>query len=215
MNKMKTTIGICAIALLSLTVSCKDNKQQENNEETPSGEMMEHNQSDMNHDNSDGHHGETEQSSERKITSKNAMHKETAGILDAYFQIKNGLVNDNKENTAKAGTALLAELSKFDMSKLTEEAHKEYMDITVSAKEHAEHIVKSPIDHQREHFEALSTDITDLITLLGTDKVVYQDFCPMANNNKGAYWLSEVKEIKNPYFGSKMLTCGSVKKQIN
>jgi hypothetical protein len=37
----------------------------------------------------------------------------------------------------------------------------------------------------------------------------------MANNNKGALWLSEVKEIKNPYFGSKMLTCGSVKKQIN
>ena len=89
------------------------------------------------------------------------------------------------------------------------------MEIYESAKEQAEHIVKSPMDHQREHFEVLSTDINDLISLLGTDKTLYKDFCPMANNNKGAYWLSEVKEIKNPFFGSKMMTCGSVKKQIN
>ena len=117
---------------------------------------------------------------------------------------------DSKENTAKGGTALLAAISKFDMSKIPEDAHKEYMEIQESAKEHAEHIVKSPMDHQREHFEALSTDITDLVALLGTDKVIYQDFCPMANNNKGALWLSEVKEIKNPYYGASMLTCGKV-----
>jgi hypothetical protein len=85
------------------------------------------------------------------------------------------------------------------------------MEILESAKEHAEHIVKKPIDHQREHFETLSTDITDLITLLGTDKTLYQDYCPM----KKVSWLSETKEIKNPFYGSKMLTCGSVKKQIN
>ena len=68
------------------------------------------------------------------------------------------------------------------MSKLTGDTHTKYMEITESAKEHAEHIVKSPIDHQREHFEALSTDMTDLVALLGTDKVIYQDYCPMANN---------------------------------
>ena len=101
------------------------------------------------------------------------------------------------------------------MTTLSGETHKEYMEIYESAKENAEHIVKSPIDHQREHFEVLSTDIDDLITLLGTEKTLYKDFCPMANNNKGAYWLSEVKEIKNPYFGAKMMKCGSVKKQIN
>lgn len=204
---MKTSIGIFTMALLSLTVSCKDNKEQEQN-----GEM---NSEQMNHDSSNSNHDEVEKSLERNITANNAKNKETAGLLAAYFQIKNGLVNDSKESTAKGGTALLTEIAKFDMSALSEEAHKDYMEITESAKEHADHIVKSPIDHQREHFEALSTDMTDLIALLGTDKVVYQDYCPMANNNKGAYWLSEIKEIKNPYFGSEMLSCGSVRKQIN
>jgi len=110
---------------------------------------------------------------------------------------------------------LLTAFKGFDMSKLSGNTHKEYMEILENAKEQAEHIEKSPIDHQREHFEVLSTDITDMIALLGTEKTLYQDHCPMASNGKGANWLSETKEIKNPYFGSKMMHCGSVKKQIN
>ena len=177
------------------------------------GAVESHDHSEMNHD--DGHDHSNSESAKREITQNSTKNGETAAILNAYFEIKNGLVADSKENTAKGGNALLAALSKFDMSKLSKEAHKEYVEIQESAKEHAEHIVKSPIDHQREHFEALSTDITDLVALVGTDKVIYQDFCPMANEGKGALWLSEVKEIRNPYYGSKMLKCGSVKKQIN
>ncbi|MCM4156630.1 DUF3347 domain-containing protein [Gramella sp. AN32] len=43
---------------------------------------------------------------------------------------------------------------------------------------------------------------------------IYKKFCPMAFNKKGAYWYADVSEIKNPYFGEKMLNCGSVKKTI-
>jgi hypothetical protein len=43
---------------------------------------------------------------------------------------------------------------------------------------------------------------------------VYVAYCPMANNNEGANWLSNDKEIKNPYFGDKMLRCGSVMETI-
>lgn len=211
---MKKVIGILAVVLISTAISCKDNAKQEGE----SQETMEntiHNEA-MPNESHEGHdHSSGTESTQREITQNDTKNAETAAILDAYFEIKNGLVADSKENTAKGGTALLAAISKFDMSKIPEDAHKEYMEIQESAKEHAEHIVKSPMDHQREHFEALSTDITDLVALLGTDKVIYQDFCPMANNNKGALWLSEVKEIKNPYFGSRMLNCGSVKKQIN
>ncbi|KVV16287.1 DUF3347 domain-containing protein [Flavobacterium sp. TAB 87] len=211
---MKKVIGILAVALITTTISCKENKTQESETQ----ENVEHAMQDkgMHKESYEGHdHSAGTASPEREITQNNTKNGETAAVLDAYFEIKNGLVADSKANTAKGGNALLAALSKFDMSKLSKEAHKEYIEIQESAKEHAEHIVKSNIDHQREHFEALSLDITDLVALLGTDKVIYQDFCPMANNNKGALWLSEVKEIKNPYYGSKMLTCGSVKKQIN
>jgi len=39
---------------------------------------------------------------------------------------------------------------------------------------------------------------------------IYQQHCPMAFDNKGANWLSNESEIKNPYFGKKMLECGDL-----
>ncbi|WP_238531107.1 DUF3347 domain-containing protein [Flavobacterium frigoris] len=207
---MKTTIGILAMAVLSLTVSCKDNKESQHSEEAHSGEMEVHDHSEMNHDNSDGHHNGSE-SAERAIEASTQKSPATTPIIESYLQIKNALASDNKEAATKGASAMLAAISSFDMTKIDEAQHKEYMEIIESAKEHAEHIAKSPIDHQREHFETLSTDVMDLVTLLGTDKTLYQDYCPM----KKVSWLSETKEIKNPFYGSKMLTCGSVKKQIN
>jgi len=218
MKKLKRTTGILAIAFIALSVtSCKDNKKEHNNDDGHHTEMKSDDHSKMNHDNSDGHHDDDTSTTNdgRDIDANTQKNATTSPIIDAYIQIKNGLVATDKVATAKGGTTLLTAFSKFDMTALKGDTHKEYMEIYESAKEQAEHIVKSPIDHQREHFETLSTDITDLIALLGTEKTLYQDFCPMANNNKGAYWLSEVKDIKNPYFGDKMMKCGSVKKQIN
>ena len=157
-------------------------------------------------------HPATDVRSFKASTQKNAA---TTSIINGYLLIKNALVNDDKYGAATGGKALLKAFSEFDMAKLTKSQHKEYMEIIENATEQAEHIVKSPIDHQREHFEVLSTDINDLITLIGTDKTLYQDFCPMANGGKGAIWLSEFKDIKNPFYGSKMLKCGKVQKQIN
>jgi hypothetical protein len=139
----------------------------------------------------------------------------TSGIIDGYLEIKNGLVADNQKAAAMGAESLLEAFSKFDMSALSKEQHMEYMEIYENAKEQAEHITKNPIDHQREHFEVLSEDINDIIALVGTDKKLYQDFCPMANNGKGAIWISEKEEIKNPFYGSKMMTCGKIQKHIN
>lgn len=137
-------------------------------------------------------------------------------IIDSYLQIKNALVSDNSGDAAKAGQKLLDAFKNFDKSTLSETQKKEYLDIEEDAVENAEHIVKNGdrISHQREHFEILSTDINDLITLLGTDKQLYRDFCPMVNNGKGAIWISEIKEIKNPFLGSKSPSCGVIQKEI-
>jgi len=212
MKHLKLTTGILAIAIALTITSCKGEKKEHSNED--GNTEMKHD----NHDNSDGHHDKdtsATSNNKRDIAASSQKNTATTPIIDAYIEIKNGLVADDNKATANGGTALVVAFTKFDMSKLTDETHKEYMEIMESAKEHAEHIVKSDIAHQREHFEVLSTDVNDLITLLGTEKTLYHDFCPMANNNKGAYWLSEVEDIKNPYFGAKMMTCGSIKKQIN
>jgi hypothetical protein len=137
-------------------------------------------------------------------------------IVDAYIQLKNAFANDNTDDAATAGKALESAFKNFDKSALTAEQKKTYEDIEDDAREHAEHIGANGgnIPHQREHFEMLSKDMYDLVKAFGAGQVLYQDFCPMYNNNKGASWLSETKEIKNPYLGKAMSTCGSVKEEL-
>lgn len=138
-------------------------------------------------------------------------------IISNYLQLKNALAKDNGKDAATAGNAIVATIATVDMKSLSNEQMKSYMDIADDLKEHAEHIGEnaSKIAHQREHFEMLSKDMADLIKTFGNGgQTLYKDFCPMANDGKGAIWISEVKEIKNPYLGSKMPTCGSVKETI-
>lgn len=205
---MKNSIYAVAFAILFLSACKSDPKQAESNE-MKSNEM--HTGTD-NHDHSSMDGTMQADKTMDATTQKSSL---TSAILNGYLAIKNALVNDDSERAAEGGKMMLMAFSNFEMGKLTESQHAKYMEIADSAKEHAEHIAKNPIDHQREHFEDLSKDVNDIISLVGTDKTLYQDFCPMASNNKGAIWLSESKEINNPYFGSKMLKCGSVQKQIN
>jgi len=101
-----------------------------------------------------------------------------------------------------------------DKSFFTPEQKKVYDEKEGDLKEHAEYISKSKIDHQREHFSVMSEDVYDLVKAFGAGRVVYHDHCPMANDGKGAMWISEMSAIKNPYMGSKMPTCGSVEEKI-
>lgn len=139
------------------------------------------------------------------------------GIIAGYLQLKNALTKDNSKDAATAGNVIVAELAKVDMKNLSAAQMKSYMDIADDLKENAEHIGANAgkLDHEREHFEMLSKDMIDLVKTFGNGgQTLYKDFCPMVNDNKGAYWISEVKEIKNPYLGVKMPTCGSVKEEI-
>ena len=79
--------------------------------------------------------------------------------------------------------------------------------------EQAEHISESDIDHQREHFKILSKDITDMIAITGSENTLYEQFCPMYDG--GTAWLSKNEAVLNPYYGSSMLKCGKVQREIN
>lgn len=137
-------------------------------------------------------------------------------IVSGYLQMKNALTEDNSNGAATAGKKLEAAFKNFDKSALTASQKKTYEDVEADAREHAEHIGANGgnIAHQREHFELLSKDIYDLVKSFGGGQVLYWDFDSMFNKGKGAYWLSEIKEIKNPYMGKAMLTSGSVKEEI-
>ena len=204
---MKKTI-LSAVAMAFVLVSCNQKNKEVETTNTP---MME-NDSTMNMENSTM---TMDNNTEKSASAKNS-NASINEVVANYLKLKNALVNDNSKEAANSGNALIATIGKVDMNSISKEQMKDYMDIAESAKENAEHIGDNAgkLDHQREHFVMLSKDMNDLIQLFGTSQKLYLDFCPMADDNKGAVWISETKEIKNPYLGAKMLTCGSIKKEF-
>ncbi|GAC1314039.1 MAG: DUF3347 domain-containing protein [Mucilaginibacter sp.] len=152
--------------------------------------------------------------------SKSGANPKTAAsvkeIVGNYLQLKNAFSKDNSNDAATAGKALADGFAKLDQSVLTSDQKRSFTDIADDAKEMAEHIGKSAgnIPHQREHFDMLSKDMIDLVKLFGAGQPLFVDHCPMYNNKKGADWLSETKDIKNPYMGAAMSTCGAVKEEL-
>ena len=139
------------------------------------------------------------------------------GIVTGYLNLKNALAKDDDKGAADAGNELVKVFDGFDKTALTAEQAKVFADIQTDAREHAEHIGANVgnIEHQREHFETLSQEVYELVKATGAGEKLYYANCPMYNNNKGANWLSETKEIHNPYLGMSMETCGSVKEELN
>lgn len=137
-------------------------------------------------------------------------------IVDQYLHIKNALANDNADEAGVGGKAIKEAIQKVDKSLLTADQKKAFDEITSELQDHGEHIEKnaSDIKHQRSHFILMSEDIYSLVKNFGGGRPLYHDHCPMANDNKGAMWLSEIKEVKNPYFGASMLDCGTIEEII-
>jgi hypothetical protein len=137
-------------------------------------------------------------------------------IVNGYLLLKNALVADNTKDAASAGKTLESAFKSFDKNALNAEQKKAYEEIEEDAREHAEHIGDNggKIEHQREHFDMLSKDIYDLVKVFGSEQTLYQDFCKKYNKGKGASWLSETKEINNPYLGKKISACCVMKGEI-
>ena len=198
MKTMKLTMSTMALAAtMILTVSCKDGNKNEP-AEPMSNEM----------------HQESMDDKDDMAMSDNQDAKAEA-ILNDYFNLKDALVSDDNGKAKELGNTLAKSLKAFNVSNYSDNEQTELKDIIEDATEHAEHIGESDIKHQREHFKTLSKDVTDMVAITGTDKKLYEQFCPMYNNNEGGAWLSMNKEIRNPYFGSQMLKCGKVQREIN
>jgi len=137
-------------------------------------------------------------------------------VVIAYLNLKNALMEDKTETTKKLARRLIIAFKEFDVRGLPLKEQAKLRDILDTAIEESTHISGSDLVHQREHFNALSEKLLELIAIVGTTKTLYKDFCPVYNDGKGAVWISETKAIKNPYFGAgKNLHCGSIQEVIN
>lgn len=142
--------------------------------------------------------------------------KQLKAVFNDYIKLKDALVKDDLKNVVAESKEILGDLSKVDMTLLTDnETHKHWMDIEKKIKTDATSLSKSSkIEDQRRYFKSFSSHLTNAIEVFGINEKVYHQFCPMGDDNKGAYWLSKEEKVINPYFGGAMLTCGEVKQII-
>jgi hypothetical protein len=170
----------------------------------------------------DTSHAATEETAEIKVVKASFTNVDAAvanhikNITDNYLQIKNALTNSKPADAGDAANKMLAAIKGFDKSLLSADQKKAYDQQEESLKTNAALISKNTgnLEQQREQFSMLSESLYTLVKSFGGGKTLYHDHCPMAKDGKGAMWLSEIKEVKNPYFGDKMMECGSVEEEI-
>ena len=152
-----------------------------------------------------GNPQETEQSSEpaaaRTEKAEMAKEKMMESVVNQYLSIKNALV-DSDAKSAQAGAVELLNVVDATKMPLLQQKTKE-----MAAVDH--------LDTLRTHFDSLSVALYEQVKQQpDSNRIVYKQYCPMAFDNRGAFWLSSEKEIKNPYFGDEMLNCGRVEEEI-
>lgn len=148
---------------------------------------------------------ETMQSSEpatpRTKKAEAAQEKTMESVVNEYLSIKNALVASDAEG-AKAGAVALLNVVDATKMPLLQQKTKEMAAV-------------DNLDTLRTHFDSLSIALYEQVKQqLDSNRVLYKQYCPMAFDNRGAYWLSANREIKNPYFGDKMLNCGRIEEEI-
>jgi Cu(I)/Ag(I) efflux system membrane fusion protein len=145
-----------------------------------------------------------------------AAKKALEPVYTDYLELKEALSDDNPEEAKKAAVSMQENLAKVDMGLFTGDSHDAWMNFSNELNDNLQHAPHfSSLEEIREAFRLLSVTMVKMSeSFKPFSETLYVQHCPMADNNKGADWLSTVKEIRNPYFGESMLTCGEVTGEI-
>jgi Cu(I)/Ag(I) efflux system membrane fusion protein len=142
------------------------------------------------------------------IETSEAFLQSLEGVLLSYLELKDALVASAPESAAEKAGAMLEILPEAGDNRAAGERRtllnfEKYLNRISQA---------TDLKTQRAQFRLLSEALIGVARPLGTkDTPLYLQFCPMANDNKGAYWISRDSSIRNPYYGDAMLTCGEVR----
>ncbi len=145
------------------------------------------------------------------------LKSQLGAVLNTYYALKNALVGDDGMTANAKAAELLTVLGKVEMANFSREQHDIYMPLAEKIKSDAELISKTKdIAKQRDHFDTLSDNVFKVVKTFDVNsEPAYQQFCPMARDGKGAFWISQEKGVKNPYYGKSMLTCGKVTETLD
>lgn len=153
---------------------------------------------------------------EMKMTNSTQQNQSTLkSVFENYFSLKDALIKSDGASASTKALALTKAIQSVDMAKLSTEEHTVWMNVMKDLSFDSEHISDTKdASHQRDHFTSLSGNMYKLMKVTKQETPVYYQHCPMFNNGKGANWLSKEEAVKNPYYGSQMLTCGSTVETI-
>ena len=130
-------------------------------------------------------------------------------IFENYFNVKDALVQTDVTTTSAKAKLLKAALGEVKMGELQQDVHMVWMKVMKDLKSDTDKIANATnIEKQRASFISLSENMYQLMKVSKTEEPIYFQHCPMANDGKGANWLSKENQVKNPYYGSKMMSCG-------
>ncbi|MDQ3072997.1 MAG: DUF3347 domain-containing protein [Bacteroidota bacterium] len=136
-------------------------------------------------------------------------------VFNQYEDLRNKLYNGNADAVKNQAEAMKKELDDLNTTEMAPAEVTEWNTWVTQVREPLNKIeAATAIEAQRTQFADLTTVVYNGVKKYGVDDEVYYQFCPMAMNNKGAYWLDTDKEIKNPYFGEGHSTCGSTKETL-
>lgn len=149
-------------------------------------------------------------------TTPPAFKAQLTKVYNAYLVMKNAFVETDAKKVANEAKDVITALKLVDMGLLKGDAHMMWMDQLETLNSTINAISKSSdIEKQRQEFVQFNLAFYKSVKMFGLGNVTaYYQYCPMANNDKGAYWLSETEEIRNPYFGDAMLKCGETRETI-
>ncbi|MDP5172828.1 MAG: efflux RND transporter periplasmic adaptor subunit [Bacteroidia bacterium] len=142
-----------------------------------------------------------------------AFLRQLEAFLSGYFSLTDALIASDPTATQSAASAALNSLKQVDMTLLSAEMHIAWMKQLAVIRPALEAIADAEdLVAQRKTLSSLSNAIYhSLRSFGGASRLTYYQYCPMAINNQGAYWLSRKEEILNPYFGESMLRCGETR----
>ena len=151
-----------------------------------------------------------------RIDVSNDFKSQLNRVVQKYITLKEALVGDDPVKAKNEASAILEALDQVDMSLLPQEnVQLHWMGLEKRIRLASSSIASTTeITEQRNQFKDLSSDLTSAVNVFGINQKVFNQFCPMADNNNGAYWLSLEEEVRNPYFGSAMHSCGNVAEVI-
>jgi len=130
-------------------------------------------------------------------------------VYMAYFSLKDALTNDDGEAAQSASKSLFNKIASTDESKMNKDEKATWSKYKEKLSRDAASIKEvNENELQRKYFQSLSKNMYEVMKVIKNNQTVYYQHCPMANEGKGANWLSLKSKINNPYYGASMSTCG-------